>query len=66
MITLTNVSHGNLMIDSMAVMLVPGQQLELPGTWSDNLMLYPELSLFYQRERIVVKELSPEVRVKEE
>ena len=62
MISLTNISKGNLMLDSMAVMLVPGEKLELEGSWSDNLILYPELSLYLQRERIAVKELSPEIK----
>ena len=61
MITLTNISPGNLHLDSMAVMLVPGEKLPLPGSWSENLILYPELSLFLQRRRISVNEDSPEV-----
>lgn len=62
MITLINISKGNLHIDSMAVMLVQGENLELEGSWSDNLILYPELSLYLQRNRIAVKELSPETK----
>lgn len=56
MVILTNISKGNLHIDSMATMLVQGQQLELPGSWTSNLVLYPELSLYLQRARISVKE----------
>ncbi len=56
MVILTNISKGNLHIDSMATMLAQGQQLELPGSWPENLVLYPELSLYLQRARISVKE----------
>ncbi len=61
MISLTNISKGNLHIDSMATMLVHGQNIELPGSWTDNLILYPELSLFLRRNRIAIVESSPEL-----
>lgn len=60
MVSLTNISKGNLHLDSMETVLVQGQKLELPGSWSDNLMLYPELSLFLGRGRIAVEESDPE------
>lgn len=60
MVTLTNISKGNLHLDSIATILTHGQTLELPGSWSENLSLYPELSLFLGRGRIAVVESEPE------
>lgn len=60
MVTLTNISKGNLHLDSMATMLTRGETLELEGSWSDNLIRFPELSLFLGRGRIAVKESAPE------
>jgi hypothetical protein len=58
MIVITNISRGNVMLDSMAVALSSGQQLELDGTWIENVVQYPELSLFLGRGRISVTDTS--------
>ncbi len=58
MITIINISDGNLILDSMGVVLVKGQRVGLSGSLSNNLVLYPEISLFLNRGRIAVEDTS--------
>lgn len=61
MVSITNISAGIVMLDSMATALVPGQSLELDGSWVENTIRYPELSIFLGRSRIAMKESTPEL-----
>lgn len=59
MVTITNISPGVLHLYSLHTMLAMGEKLELFGTWSENVVKHPDLSLFLGRNRILVVE-SPE------
>lgn len=61
MIRLTNISNGNLMLDSMAIMLSKGQWVDLPDLLVDNMIKYPEIQMFLSRGRITVEEVGIEL-----
>jgi hypothetical protein len=61
MVAITNISAGIVMLDSLASALIPGQTLDLEGSWVDNTIKYPELSIFLDRGRIAMRESTPEL-----
>ena len=62
MIFLVNISSGDVMLDSMNIVLSRGTKLMLAGSLVENLVLYPEISLFLNRGRIAVEETSERPR----
>lgn len=65
MINLINISGGNLHLESLGLYLEPGARLPFDGEISDLLIRAPEVSLYLERGRAVIKSTKEEVNSNE-
>jgi len=63
MAIITNMSYGTVMLDTMATALEQGHSIEVDGSLIENLVKYPELSMFLGRGRISMAESTPELLI---
>lgn len=65
MLTIVNISKGNLHIDSMGLMLAVGERFIVEMSKFEALVNHPELEMFVTRGRVLLEE-APEQDSKEE
>lgn len=56
MAIITNISSGDVYINTMPLVLLKGTSFDMTGTKSELLVKYPELYIFESRNRILISE----------